>query len=397
MDLLGWLIFLVALLVSVGLHELGHFATAKKFGMKATRFFIGMGPTVWSRTRGETEYGLKAFPIGGFVKIIGMTSMEEVDPEDEPRALRRKPAWQRVIVLAAGSFMHFVLALVLLFGLALTLGIENDNTTQLGTISACVPASQHALTTGQCTTADPKSPASLAGLKVGDKVTSFDGVRVSSYTGLATAIKHVKAGATVPITVQRDGQTLTLHATLSSVQGRSGGFLGIAGTQVFDQAGPLRAVTYAGSSFGQVVVNYAQALGQIPSALPYLFAKDRASTPAGNLSSVVGDANVTGQVLNASALGWRPKVELIVMLIASLNIVVGVFNLFPLLPMDGGHIFAVFLERIRSRWARWRRRPDPGLIDYTKLLPVSFGLFAVIVALGVTLILADIVNPVTLG
>ena len=397
MDLLGWLIFLVALLFSVGLHELGHFATAKKFGMKATRFFIGMGPTVWSWTRGETEYGIKAFPIGGFVKIIGMTSMEDVDPADEPRTLRRKPAWQRVIVLSAGSFMHFVLALVLLFGLALTLGIENDNTTQLGTISACVPASQHALTTGQCTAADPKSPASLAGLKVGDKVTSFDGARVSSYTDLATAIKHVKAGASVPITVQRDGRTLTLHATLASVQGRSGGFLGIAGSQVFEQAGPLRAVTFAGGSFGQVVVSYAQALGQIPSALPYLFAKNRASTPAGNLSSVVGDANVTGQVLNASALGWRPKVELIVMLIASLNIVVGVFNLFPLLPMDGGHIFAVFLERIRSRYARWRRRPDPGLIDYTKLLPVSFCLFAVIVALGVTLILADIVNPVSLG
>ena len=148
MDALGWLIFLVALLVSVMLHETGHFVTAKRFGMKCTRYFVGFGPTLWSTQRGETEYGIKALPVGGFVKIIGMTSMDEVDPEDEARSFRRAPGWQRLIVLAAGSFMHFVIAAVLIFGLALAIGIENDNTTQLGTVAACVPASQTALTTG---------------------------------------------------------------------------------------------------------------------------------------------------------------------------------------------------------------------------------------------------------
>src|SRR6201986_5088920 len=183
MDLIGWVIFLFALLFSVMLHESGHFVMAKKFGMKATRYFVGFGPTVWSRTRGETEYGIKALPVGGFVKIIGMTSMDEVDAEEEPRSFRRAPAWQRLIVLAAGSFMHFVLALVLIFGLAISIGIENDNTTQLGTVAACVPANEQALTNGAaCTTGEAQSPAVIAGLKVGDEVTSFNGTAVSNWT-----------------------------------------------------------------------------------------------------------------------------------------------------------------------------------------------------------------------
>src|SRR5215470_9993300 len=136
MDLIGWVIFLVALLFSVMLHETGHFVTAKWFGMKATRYFVWFGPTLWSTWRGETEYGIKALPVGGFVKIVGMTSLDEVDPEDEARSFRRAPGWQRLIVLAAGSFMHFVIAAVLIFGLALAIGIENDNTTKLGTVAA---------------------------------------------------------------------------------------------------------------------------------------------------------------------------------------------------------------------------------------------------------------------
>src|SRR5438552_10089448 len=148
------------------LHEAGHFVTAKRFGMKCTRFFVGFGPTLWSTTRGETEYGIKALPVGGFVKIVGMTSLDEVDPEDEARSFRRAPGWQRLIVLAAGSFMHFALAALLIFGLALGIGIENDSTTQLGTVATCVPSSETSLTNGAaCTASDAKSPAALAGLK----------------------------------------------------------------------------------------------------------------------------------------------------------------------------------------------------------------------------------------
>ena len=159
MSLLGWVIFVVALLFSVMLHETGHFVTAKKFGMKVTQYFVGFGTTLWSTKRGETEYGIKVLPLGGFVKITGMTSMDEVDPADEPRSFRRHPAWQRLVVLFAGSFMHFVLAFVLLFLLAAVIGLDNNNTTQLGPVSTCVPANAKAFSSGTCTAADPASPA----------------------------------------------------------------------------------------------------------------------------------------------------------------------------------------------------------------------------------------------
>jgi membrane-associated protease RseP (regulator of RpoE activity) len=396
-DLLGWLIFLFALLFSVMAHEAGHFATAKKFGMKATQFFVGFGPTLWSVRHGETEYGIKALPLGGFVKIVGMTSAEVVPPEDESRAFRRFPGWQRVIVLSAGSAMHFILAFLLIFGLALGIGIENSASTQLGTISACVPATVTALNSdAACPAGAAKSPAELAGLRVGDEVTSFDGVRVTNYTQLTTAIRHVKAGSTIPVTVLRDGKSLTVQARLAAVKGRSGGFLGIAGATVFQAASPVRAVTYAGSTFWQVLSGSVTALGQLPAAIPDLFKKDRASTPAGNVSSIVGAANATGQAV-AAPVGWQDKVSFVLLLIASLNVFVGAFNLLPLLPLDGGHIAIVVYERIRSRIARWRRRPDPGLVDYMKLVPVSFSLFMIIVVVGVMLILADIINPVSIG
>ena len=397
MDWVGWLIFLVALLFSVMLHESGHFLTAKKFGMKATRYFVGFGPTVWSVHRGETEYGLKALPLGGFVKIEGMTSMDEVDEADEPRSFRRAPGWQRIIVLCAGSFMHFVLAFVLIFGLALAIGIENDNTTQLGTIASCVPASAQSLTNGaSCTAKDPKSPAALAGLKVGDKVTSFDGKRVSNWNQLAGVIKNATPGQPVPVTVERDGKPVTVHATLAKVPGRTGGYLGVAATSIFEPAGPLRAAEYAGTGFSQTITGSVSALSQIPAAIPKLFSKDRASSAGGNVTSVVGAARDTGKAVAAN-VGWEYKVSFVLLLVASLNIFVGLFNMVPLLPMDGGHVAVVIWERIRAWLARIRGRADPGMVDYQKLVPVSFSVFMVLVAFGMMLILADIVNPVNIG
>jgi membrane-associated protease RseP (regulator of RpoE activity) len=396
LDALGWLIFLVALLLSVMLHESGHFVTAKAFGMKCTRYFVGFGPTVWSTWRGETEYGIKAFPVGGFVKIVGMTSIDEVDEEDEPRSFRRAPGWQRLIVLAAGSFMHFVLAALLIFGLALGLGIENDNTTVLGTVATCVPASEAALTSGAaCTKADAKSPAVLAGLRVGDTVTSFDGVKVTSWTQLSAQIKEVKPGVPVTFIVSRAGRPVTLHSELVNVKGH-GSYLGIAPGAVLQRQSLLNSIKYVGTGFDQVVTGSVSALAKLPAAVPDLFAKDRSSTAAGNVSSVVGAARDTGQAVAAN-VGWEFKVAFILLLIASLNIFVGLFNLLPLLPMDGGHIAVVLWERIRAFFARLRRRPDPGLVDYRKLVPLSFVVFLVLVVFGMTLILADIVNPVNIG
>jgi membrane-associated protease RseP (regulator of RpoE activity) len=397
MNLLGWVIFLVALLFSVMLHESGHFVMAKKFGMKATRYFVGFGPTLWSTKRGETEYGIKAVPLGGFVKIIGMHSLDDVDdPADEARSFRSHPAWQRIVVLCAGSFMHFVLAFLLIFGLALGIGISSENTTQLGTVSTCVAANTTQLNNGTCTASDRASPARLAGLRVGDQVTAFNGKPVSNWTQLGDAIRKAPAGSTADITVKRDGKTLTLHATLATVSGRSGAYLGIAPAVVFQLVNPVRAAQYAGSAFGQVVAGSVKGLGALPGAVTKLFSKDRSSTAAGQVVGVVGAAEATGTAVAAN-VGWQYKVSFVLLLIASLNIFVGIFNMLPLLPLDGGHVAVVVWERIRAWFARLRGRPDPGLVDMSKLLPVSFSIFVLLMFFSVALILADIVNPVNIA
>jgi membrane-associated protease RseP (regulator of RpoE activity) len=395
MDLIGWVIFIVALLFSVMLHETGHFVMAKKFGMKATRYFVGFGPTIWSITRGETEYGIKALPLGGFVKIIGMHSLDDVDdPQDEPRSFRRQPAWQRIVVLCAGSFMHFVLAFVLIFSLALGIGIED--TTQLAAVSPCVASSVTALDNGTCTASDKPSPAKLAGLRAGDEIIAFNGKPMSTYDQLGSAISQARPGSKASITVRRDGKTLTLHTTLASVRGRSGAYLGIVETP-FQSAGPLQAVAYAGSAFSQVVTGSIQEVGALPAALPKLFnKKDRATSAGGQVTSVVGAAEATGQAVAAN-IGWQYKVSFVLLLIASLNIFVGIFNMLPLLPLDGGHVAVIVWERIRAWFARLRGRPDPGLVDMAKLLPVSLSIFMVLMLFGVVLVLADIVNPVNIA
>jgi membrane-associated protease RseP (regulator of RpoE activity) len=364
--------------------------------MKVTRYFVGFGPTIWSTWRGETEYGIKALPLGGFVKIVGMHSLDDPDdPEDEPRAFRSHPAWQRILVLCAGSAMHFILALVLVFGLALTVGIANDNVTQVGTISPCVPASVTAYNNGSCTGSHVTSPAELAGLRVGDVVTAFDGRPVSTFTQLTDLIRPLPPGTPVTITVRRDGKLVNLHTNLANVKGRSGSYLGVGPAVVFQVASPLRAIEYSGTTFGQVLVGSAQAVAALPAALPKLFAKNRSSTAGGQVSSVVGAAEATGAEV-ASSAGWQYKVSFVLLLIASLNIFVGAFNMLPLLPLDGGHVAVIVYERIRAWLARLRGRPDPGLANMAKLLPVSFSLFVVLIFFSLVLILADIVNPVNI-
>ncbi len=393
MSVLGWVIFVVALLFSVMLHETGHFVAAKRFGMKVTQYFVGFGTTLWSTTRGETEYGIKVLPFGGFVKIVGMTSMDEVDPADEPRSFRRHPAWQRLIVLFAGSFMHFVLAFVLLFLVAAGIGLDNNTTTQLGPVSSCVPSSAKAFDSGTCTASDQPSPAKVAGIKAGDKVISFNNKPVSSWTALGNDIKNTPANRSVPVVVERDGKRLNLHVTLASVAGRSGSYLGVQDSDIFQRYNPIRSVTYAGSMFGTVLTGSVKVIGQLPSAIPHLFAKNRQDTSAGQVTSVVGAGEITGDVVSAS-VGWQVKVDYVLLIMASLNIFVGAFNLLPLLPLDGGHIAVVIYERVRSWFARLRRRPNPGLVDMTKLVPLSMGVFAILVFFGLILIVADLVNPV---
>jgi membrane-associated protease RseP (regulator of RpoE activity) len=390
--LLGIVIFVLALLVSVMLHEAGHFWTAKLFHMKVTQFFVGFGQTLWSRMRGETEYGIKALPLGGFVKITGMTALEEVDPADEPRSFRRQPGWQRAIVMLAGSFMHFALAFVLLVFLAVGIGVQNS--TVIGGISKCVPATVKELNRGACTQSLGASPASLAGLRANDKIISLAGTPVHSWDQLGNVIRAQPPGKPVPVVVQRDGRQLDLTVTPAAVPQRKGSYLGVD-EQIFQRIGPLTAVTFAGSTFGEVLAGSGSAIAKLPSALPDLFARDRAKTPAGSVSSVVGAADIAGQAVEQGG-GWKFTVTTLLLIIISLNIFVGVFNLLPLLPLDGGHLAIVIYERIRAGIARLRGRPDPGLVDMQRLIPVSVGVFAVLVGLGLVLIAADIFNPIHL-
>ncbi len=393
--LLGWVIFVAALLFSIMLHEAGHFVTAKKFHMKVTQFFVGFGQTLWSRTKGETEYGIKALPVGGFVKITGMTALEDIDPADEPRSFRRQPGWQRAIVLGAGSFMHFALAFFLLIVLALGIGLVNDNSTKIGTVSPCIPASVTAFDNGTCQPGALPSPARAAGIRDGDKIIAIGGQRVRNWTQLGAAIRAQPEGKPVAITVLRGGQQLVLHATPAQVRGRHGSYLGIGNAATFQRLGLLSAVSYAGSTFGQVLVGSVTAVGHLPAAIPDLFAKDRARTPAGQVSSVVGVGGITAQVVAAKD-SWKIKVAYVLLIVISLNIFVGAFNLLPLLPLDGGHLAVVIYERARAWLARLRGRPDPGLVDMRKLIPVSVGVFALLVGFGLLLITADIFNPIHL-
>jgi membrane-associated protease RseP (regulator of RpoE activity) len=406
--LLGVVIFVVAVLISVILHEAGHFITAKKFGMKATQFFIGFGPTIWSIHRGETEYGVKAFPFGAFVRITGMTTLDEVDPADEPRSMRNKPAWQRAIVMVAGSFMHFALAFVLLLFLALGIGQPvAANTTAVGSISTCVPATLKAFNAGSCAASKGGSPAQVAGLKPGDKIIAIAGkpVQKDNWNQLGTVIRAQPAGRPVAVTVQRGGKQLTLRVTPATVKGRHGSYLGIGEAEVFQPYSPVGAVTFAGSAFSQVLVGSADAFAKLPAAVPDLFAglgchrgevcKTRASTPAGDVSSVYGAADIAGQAVSSGG-GWQYSVSDLLLIIISLNIFIGAFNLLPLLPLDGGHLAVIFYERIRAWMARLFGRPDPGLVDLQKLVPVSVMVFGLLIGLGVLLMAADIFNPVHL-
>jgi len=387
--LLGVLIFVVALLVSIMFHEAGHFVSAKAFGMKATKFFVGFGNTVWSRKRGETEYGIKALPLGGFVDIAGMSNLDVVDPVDEPRTFRAKPPWQRSVVLLAGSFMHFVIGFVLIFSVALAIG--EQNTTAIS-ITSCVPATR---TQVKCPASAPKSPAVLAGLRSGDKIVAVDGHQVTTWNQLTSQIVAHKAGTSVAFTISRDGRQFTKNITLATLKWRkNGGFLGVEEVP-FVHVSPVTALSSTASQFGQVVTASWDGLGKLPSEIPKLFSPNRARN-GGGVTSVVGVSEATGQVFSANGVSWSAKVAFILLVIASVNIFVGLFNLLPFLPLDGGKLAVVIFEWARSALARLFRRPDPGPVDMQKLIPLSVGFLFVFVCLGALLIAADIFNPLQL-
>jgi membrane-associated protease RseP (regulator of RpoE activity) len=389
--ILGVLIFIAGVLISVILHEAGHFLTAKKFGMKATQFFVGFGSTLWSTTRGETEYGVKALPFGAFVKITGMTTMDEVDPADEPRAMRNKPRWQRAIVMAAGSFMHFALAFVLLVFLGLLIGQTNTNTTTIGSVISCVPANAKAYADWSCKGGHGSSPAKLAGIKPGDQIVAVAGKPVHTFTQASDVIKAQPAGRPMAITVLRDGKRLTLDLTPVSIPGRKGPILGIDTAEVFQRLDPISAVSYAGTTFGGTLVGSAEAVGSLPSEIGHLF--NRKTSSANGVTSVVGVAQIAGQATEYGG-GWQYTVFDLLQIIIAVNIFIGAFNLLPLLPLDGGHLAMLGYEQIRAWLARLRGRADPGVADLQPLIPISATVFVLLIGFGLLLMAANLYNPI---
>ncbi|HEX2040197.1 MAG TPA: site-2 protease family protein [Acidimicrobiales bacterium] len=377
-----------AIILMIMLHELGHFLTAKWAGMKVTEYFLGFGPRLWSIRKGETEYGVKAIPVGGYVKIVGMSNIEPVDPADEPRTYRAKPYWRRLSVAVAGSTVHMLLAFLLLYVLFTVVGtVDYDRELpQIGTISRLE---------------EGPSPAQRAGFRVGDRLLAYDGTPFVEWDGLRTHIR-ARPGQTIRFEVERDGVPRTITVTpvdLSQVEVEGGGpvvegdrpygFVGIGPRFPVEKAGPVEAVPKTVAGIGRGVVETVKALGRI-------FSPDGVSRYTEELTgergrteidpdtprflSPVGFVRVADQAANQ---GWRA----VLVLLVSINLFVGVFNMVPLLPLDGGHVAIATYEKLRSRPGR------PYRVDVRKVLPVAYAVFLVLVFIGVTSIYLDIVRP----
>jgi membrane-associated protease RseP (regulator of RpoE activity) len=392
-------LILVSLIVMIMLHELGHFMTAKWGGMKVTEYFVGFGPRLWSVRKGETEYGIKALPLGGYVKIIGMHNLDHVDdPADEPRAYRQRPFPQRLAVAVAGSTMHVLIAFVLFIAINTAIGIPAPSM-RIGEIS---------------TLPGGRSPAVDAGFKLGDRVVAVDGHRFASWDQIPPYIKSHPEQA-IHFTVQRRDATLDLvarpidtsqvHVDGLPAATKPTGFIGIASKAQFVKRNPITGVGLAttqliGGDFGkdpqQVapgLIDTGRALAGVlsPSGLASywktLTGQAQPNRPDGGTRflSPVGVAHVAGQ---AAATGMF---EVLLLLIA-INLFVGLFNLLPLLPLDGGHVAIAVYEAVRSRFQGGRRY----FADVAKLLPVTYVVVMLMVFLGVSALYLDIVRPLNL-
>jgi membrane-associated protease RseP (regulator of RpoE activity) len=370
------LIVVAALVLMIMLHELGHLLTAKWGHMKVTEYFLGFGPRLWSIRRGETEYGIKAIPAGGYVKILGMTSAEEVDPADEPRTYRQQPFHNRLLVAVAGSAMHAVMAFVLLWGLFVFVGTPQGNAVA---ISGFAPL------------AHGVDPARAAGLQAGDVVVQVNGAAVHSATDLQKIVAH-RVGTPITVVVDRGGQRRTLVVTPrpdASTAGANGRIGVIVGAPIV-RSGPVLSVGRAGQLFGRVVTGSFAGIGQVFSAsgiksyvhdLTSAKAASQAAQSGNRPQSIYGAARLAVQGAQAGAT------QLILVLV-TIIVFVGILNLFPLLPLDGGHVVIAVYERIRSRRGR------PYHADVNKLAPVTYAFVLLLAFVVVSSLYLDITHPV---
>ena len=387
---LGWgylLLFIAILFAIVMLHEFGHFITAKRAGMKVTEYFVGFGPRLWSVRRGETEYGVKAIPAGGYVRIVGFTSTEEVSEDDEPRAYRNQPFHQRIIVASAGSAMHLLIALVLALILVFSFGRATNNYN--------VAALEH--WTGKTT------PAALAGLRVGDTIVSVNGKSFTNPNSMTNAIKDA-SGTPLRLGVERDGKLIHLTATPENGKGitvdgtklENRGYLGVDITTATAPISVVDAPYAAVDTMWQLTDVEARGIGQIfsPSGISDLwrqltnprYAQAVANNPnlAPRASSIVGIANVGAQAEQAGLAST-------LLLLIAINIIFGILNMLPMIPLDGGHVAVASYE-----WIRTKRGQAYYRADITKLFPVAAVFIAVLALVSLSAIFLDITHPLHL-
>ncbi|MGH8883630.1 MAG: M50 family metallopeptidase [Egibacteraceae bacterium] len=371
-------VFVVSIIAIIMFHEFGHFATAKLFGMKCEKFFLGFGPTLWSVRKGETEYGVKAIPAGGFVKIVGMSAYEHVDPADAGRTFYEQAAWKRAIVLVAGSMTHFIVAIALLFSALAFVGKPAGVTTTVDLVTA-------------------GSPAAAAGLRRGDEILAVSGQRVVQFENVRKIIE-ASAGKTIPIEVVRDGQRQQLSVAIGTKRpdGKPGGFLGVSPATANQRLslGEAFTSTIVGES-SVAAFSWATIQGLThafsPQGLSSWF--DSISQPGPRDPN--GPVSVVGVAQLVNRFGASGDVFLVLGILAQLNIVLGILNLLPLPPLDGGHLAVLGVEETVNRVRRLRGRSATWRLDPSVLTPLALAVILFFVVVSFTALYADITKPVS--
>ncbi len=436
LTVVGIVLFALGILISIALHEVGHLVPAKRSGVKVTQYMVGFGPTLWSTRRGETEYGVKWIPLGGYIRMIGMfppargadprrlrrsntgpfaamiedarrLSLEEVQPGDEDRVFYKQPVRNKLLIMLGGPTMNLLIAAALFTVMLVGLGIPQpvpgtDNTTRIGAVSACVPSSAERR---ECRPGDPPSPAAQAGLRAGDTVRAVDGRPIGSWEQLVAVIRE-SGGRSVTVRVDRDGRPVDVPVAVAVAPRPRApddptpvpvGVVGVSATPPEHALvrPPLSAVPPPMWGF---TVLTAKALAAVPERMVGVWNAafgDAERDPEGPVG-VVGVTRLGGEVA-AVEQPLAVKTVTFLSLLASLNMALFVFNLLPLLPLDGGHVAGALWEGIRRQLARARRRPEPGPVDVAKLLPLAYTVAIVLVGMSALLLYADLVKPIRLS
>jgi membrane-associated protease RseP (regulator of RpoE activity) len=423
----GAVVFFALVMASIALHEIGHLVPGKLFNVKTTEYFVGFGRKVWSRRRGETEYGIKAVPVGGYVRLVGMfppakdrpgqvraystgpfraladnaraAEWSTIRPDDEGRLFFQKPFWQKLIIMASGPMMNILLAFLILLGVSVTYGVYRSQLT-ISAVQDCIVAANEP---DKSCAGKPPTPAAQSGIQPGDKIVAFNKVPVSSWDDVSRLIRG-NLDRPALVTVERGGQRLDLkpvNTVITGVPDRydpskrvAAGFFGVEPEVIRERGGPSAVVGDMWQMTKQTVV----ALAYFPVKVYYTAYNLVTGKPRDIYGpmSIVGASRAAGEIASTDQIDAAAKVASMFTVLGAVNLFVALFNFVPLLPLDGGHVAAAFYEAVRRAIARVLGRPDPGPVDTAKLLPVAYVVGGLILIFGVVLILADIIDPIRL-